>query len=263
MPSSGGNSENQHSDVIGTAALQRHPHQPQAGFRWRVCFRNAGEFLIADQTPEPVSTKDQGVSVFQGEGTIRKVRRNVATGAQGSGKNVTLWVELSIFSAYDATLDQPADVGMIACKSGNRSAANMVQATVADMGEVELASDDGQSGTSGAHPVELRMLGGVTLYILVSGLEGMEQGILRISAERVVVDVAHGFDGEAAGLLSSFVSAHAVSNDGEAALAKEFLVGVGLPIEIGILVIASLAADVGQAGGFDSGFRSFAVDSHN
>ena len=142
---------------------------------------------------------------------------------------------------------------MISRKSGNRSGANVIQTTVAHVGEVELAIDYGDSGAGGAHSVELRMLVGITPNHLVRGLEGMEEGILRSRAERMVVDVTHGFDREAAGLLSAFVSAHAISNNGEATLAKEFLTGVGFPIEIGIFIIAAQAADVGQARDFDSG----------
>ena len=212
-----------------------------------------GEFLIAHQPPEPIRTKDQSISVLQGKWLIREVRRDLSTAAQGSGKNVTLRMGLSIFGAYGATLDQPSDVGMISRKSGNRSGANVIETTVAHVGEVELAIDNGDSGAGGPHSVELRMLVGVTLNHLVRGLEGMEEGILRSRAERMVVDVTHGFDREAAGLLSAFVSAHAVGNNGEATLAKEFLAGVGLPIEVGIFIIAAQAADVGQARDFDSG----------
>jgi hypothetical protein len=181
------------------------------------------------------------------------VRRDLSTAAQGSGKNVALRMGLSIFGAYNATLDQPSDVGMISRKSGNRSGANVIETTVAHVGEVELAIDNGDSGAGGAHSIELRMLVGVPLNQLVRGLEGLEEGILRSRAERMVVDVTHGFDREAAGLLSAFVSAHAVGNNREATLAKEFLAGVGFPEEIGVFVIAAQAADVGQARDFDSG----------
>jgi len=141
---------------------------------------------------------------------------------------------------------------MISRKPGNRSGANVIKTTVAHVGEVELAIDNGDSSAGGAHSVELRVLVGVTLNHLVRGLEGIEEGILRSRAERLVVDLTHGFDCEAAGLLSAFVTAHAVSNHREATLAKEFLAGVGFPIEIGIFIIAAQAADVGQARDFDS-----------
>lgn len=190
---------------------------------------------------------------MQGKWLIREVRRDLSTAAQGCRKNVTLWVALSVFRAYGATLDQPSDVGMIPGKSGNRSGANVIKTAVAHVGEVEPAIDNGQGGAGGAHSVELRMFVGVTLNHLVRGLEGMEERILRSRAERMVVDVTHGFDREAAGLLSAFVSAHAVSNNGEATLAKEFLAGVGFPIEVRIFIIAAQAADVAKTRNFDSG----------
>ena len=129
----------------------------------------------------------------------------------------------------------------------------MVEATVAHVGEVELATDDGESGAGGAHSVELRMLDRVTLNVLVSRFEGFDESRLRVGVKGVIVDLAHGLDGEAAGFLSPLISPHTVGNDGKAALAQEFLVAVGLPVEIGIFVIATLAAEVGQARGFDSG----------
>src|SRR5580765_6393852 len=85
---------------------------------------------------------------------------------------------------------------------------------------------------------------------------------LRIAARGIVVDTTHGFDGEVAGFLPTFVPAHAVGHDGETALATEILVGIGLPIKIGVFVIGTLAADVGQARRFDAGLRSFQVDGH-
>ena len=77
-------------------------------------FYNAAQFLIADQTPEPVGTEDKRVSLFQDEGTIWGVRHEIPTGAKGGGEDVALRVRLGVFRAHDAALDQPADVGMIA-----------------------------------------------------------------------------------------------------------------------------------------------------
>jgi hypothetical protein len=59
--------------------------------------RDLGQFAVADQTPEPVGTKDKRVSLFQGEGTIGNVRRNFPTASEGGGKNVALGVGLSVF----------------------------------------------------------------------------------------------------------------------------------------------------------------------
>ena len=107
------------------------------------------------------------------------------------------------------------------------------------------------------------MFFGVALDVAVSGVEGAEQSALRIAVKFGIVDMAHGFDGEAAGFLSAFVSAHAVGDYGEAALAAEFVVGVGLPVEVGVLVIGTLAADVGQARDLDPGFCVATVNRHS
>ena len=74
--------------------------------------------------------------------------------------------------------------------------------------------------------------------------------------------MAYGLDGDPAGFLSAFVSTHAVGHDGQATFAAEFLVGIGLPVEKGILVIVALQADVGQAGGFDPWLWTLTVDRH-
>src|ERR1039458_5488985 len=81
---------------------------------------------------------------------------------------------------------------MIACKSGDGFGANMVEATVAHMGEVELAIYDGESGAGGSHSVELRMLRGITLNILMSGFEGLVEATVAHMGE---VELAI-YDGE-------------------------------------------------------------------
>src|SRR5450755_5182416 len=173
------------------------------------------------------------------------MRYDVPAGPERCGKNMTLGMGLGIFGAHDAGLDQPADVGMIPREPFDGIGADQIEATVADMREAELAVDDGQSSTGGPHAVELRMFHGIALNVLVSGVEGLDEGSLRIAAKVVVVDAAHGFDGEAAGFLSAFVAAHAIGNHSETAFAAEVGVGIWLPIEIGIFVISALAADVG------------------
>jgi len=194
---------------------------------------------------------------------VGNVRSNVAAGSQGGGENVALGVGLGIFGAYDAALDQLADVGMIACKSGNGFSTNVVETAIADVGEVEPAIHDGDGGAGRPHSVELRMRGGVTLNHLVRRRQGCGKRTLGIACGSILVDMAHGFDGQTTGLLSTFVSSHAVGDHGQAALASKILVGVGLPVEMGILVVAALAADVGQAGDDDSGFGGFTVDGHH
>src|SRR4029077_4725670 len=258
---SGRNAENQHGDVVGTAVVEGHGHQLLASFRGGIGLYDAGQVRVADEAPESVSAKNKDVTLFQGDGVFRNVRRNIAAGAQGSGKNVTLGVRLGVFRADDAALDQSADVRMIAGETGDGLGADQVKATVANVSEIQLAVDDGESGTGGSHAVELRVLHGVTLNVLGSGFEGDDQRTLRIVAKGIVVDVAHGLDGEATGFLPALVTAHAVGDDGETAFAEEFLLGVGLPIDVGILVIGALTADVGEARRFDAGLWSFGLNS--
>ena len=97
----------------------------------------------------------------------------------------------------------------------------------------------------------------------MSRFESGEQSQLWIATKRMVVDVAHGFHREAAGLLSTFVPAHPIGDNGEPAFAEEIVIGVGLPINVGVFVIAAQAADVGQTGRFDSGLWSLAINRHN
>ena len=194
---------------------------------------------------------------------IGGVRRDVAAGPQGRSENVALGMGLGIFRAHDTTLDELADIGVIASQSRNGFGTNVVETAIADVGEVELAIDDGDGGAGRPHSIELRMLDGVALNALVRRRQGCEQSILRTVCESIFVDVAYGLDGEAAGLLSAFVSAHAIGDHGQAARAEKICVGVGLPGERGIGVVGALAAKVGQAGGDESGFGGFVVEGHH
>ena len=85
---------------------------------------------------------------------------------------------------------------------------------------------------------------------------------MRVAREFIVVDAAHGFDGEAAGFLPAFISAHAIGDDGQTAFAQKVIVGVGLPVKKGVFVIGALAAYVGQAGGFDARLGSCVLYIH-
>ena len=106
------------------------------------------------------------------------------------------------------------------------------------------------------------MFFGVALNVAVRGFQSLQQGLLRVVVEFAVVDVANGFDGKTAGFLSTFVSAHAVGDDGEAALAAKVLVGVRFPVEVGVLVVGALAPNVGQARGFDARLGSCVLYIH-
>src|SRR6266567_4923568 len=175
---------------------------------------------------------------------------------------MSLRVRFGIFGADDASLDQATDIRVIAGEAGDAVGANQVEAAVANMGKVEQAIDYRQSSTGGSHAVEFRMVQGEALNILMCGFESRDERALRIAAKGVVIDAAHGFYGQATGLLSALVSTHAVGHDGETALAAEVLVGVGFPVEVGVFVIGALTADVGEARRFDAGLWSFHVNGH-
>src|SRR5260370_29933265 len=175
---------------------------------------------------------------------------------------MSLRVRFGIFGADDASLDQATHIRVIAGEAGDAVGANQVEAAVANMGKVEQAIDNGESSTGGSHAVELRMFRGEALNILMSGFESHDERALGIAAKGVVINAAHGFYREATGLLSALVSTHAVGHDDETALAAEVLVGVGLPVQVGVFVIGALAADVGDARRFDAGLWSFHVNGH-
>jgi len=62
-----------------------------------------------------------------------------------------------------------------------------------------------------------------------------------------------GLNGDATSFLAAFVSSHAIGYDDESSLLPEiFLVG-GLPIGVIVFIIIALAANIGEAGEFDSG----------
>jgi hypothetical protein len=133
-------------------------------------------------------------------------------------------VELGIFRAYDAGFNQPADVGVIAGEAGNINSANVVEAAVAHMSEVEFVADDGESGAGGAHSIKFGMIDGIALNTAVSGGKDFEQSSLRIGAKGVIVGVTDGLYGELAGFVAAVITAHAIGDDGETAFETELVV---------------------------------------
>ena len=71
-----------------------------------------------------------------------------------------------------------------------------------------------ERGAGRPHAVELRMFQGKALNILMRGFKGRGESDLWIAAKSMVVDATDGLNGQAAGLLSAFVSPHAVGDDG-------------------------------------------------
>lgn len=244
--SSSGKTQHQHRNVVRTAPLQRHLYERRARLGRTVGLHDVGQFLITDHAPEAVGTEQEGIAVFQRDRMFRKIGDYFPSRPEGGGKDVPLGMGLGIFGAHDTAFDQPANVRVIAGKTSNGRAANEVEATIAHMREAELATYYGQGGTGSSHSVELRMLNRITLDAFVSCRKALDQRGLRIVMKSALVDVAYRFDRQLAGFLSAFVSAHAVGYDRKTALTVEFLVGIGLPVKIGILVVGTLAADVGE-----------------
>ena len=126
----------------------------------------------------PSRTKKEDVTFFERHGAIRNVRGDVAAGAQGGGKDVALRVRLGVFGAHDAALHQAADIRMIAGETRDGLGTDQVESAIADVGEMKLAADDGESRAGGAHPVELGMFQGKTLNILVRRFKGLRRAWL-------------------------------------------------------------------------------------
>src|SRR5215470_319956 len=106
------------------------------------------------------------------------------------------------------------------------------------MGETELPVHDRQSSAGRSHPVELRMIQGITLDRLVSADKGIGERRLRVTGEVIFITMAHALDGDAACLLPAFISTHPVGNDGKSPLSAEFVFVLGFPIEVGVFVVS-------------------------
>jgi hypothetical protein len=139
---------------------------------------------------------------------------HITPGSEGGSEDVALRMGFRILRANNAVLDEAADVGMIASQASEIAITHKVETAISDVGEAELAFDDGERGAGGAHTLKLRMFDGVALNIIVSGLESRSQGLAGVSRKIAIVNVPDGFDGETAGLLAALVSSHAVGDDG-------------------------------------------------
>src|ERR1700730_18496962 len=142
---------------------------------------------------------------------------------------------------------------MIPGELRNSGPTHQVKATVADVREIDLAASQHEGGAGCTHPVKLGMLLSIVLDAFVGGREGAKQSCLRSIAEALVVDFADSLDCQTARFLAAFVSAHAIGNYGQPALALELLIAGGLPIEVRIFIVLTLPTDVGQASHFNAG----------
>src|SRR5579863_10034248 len=195
------------------------------------------KLLFADYAPEPVGAKNQEISTLQGDGVLWSVGGEFTTGTESRSEDMALWVGLGVFGAHNSVFNHAADVGMIPRQTGCALASDQVETAVADMRKRKLSVDNGQRCASGAHATELRMFEGIALDCVVSGLQAGAQAGLRVAAEVVIVDIANGLDGKAAGLQAAFISAHAVGDDGETPFAAELVFALRLPIQEGVFVV--------------------------
>ena len=127
-------------------------------------------------------------------------------------------------------------------------AADAVGARVADVGDPSALGAQHHGGAGGAEAVEL----GVVPADLVDGGVGLLEGAGERGQHAVLGDVLEerqrdDADGLGAGLLADGVAAHAVGDEEDVAVGlKVRVVGGGLG-DAGVLVVAALDADVGQA----------------
>jgi hypothetical protein len=74
---------------------------------------------------------------------------------------------------------------------------------------------------------------------------------LRIISEAAVINFLNGFNRQPAGFLAALVSAHAVGDYRQPSFAMKFFIVGGFPIEVRVLIIFTLAANVAQARHFN------------
>src|SRR3979490_2024545 len=90
------------------------------------------------------------------------------------------------------------------------------------------------------------MIFAVFLYPPVRLHEGFHQAGFGIATEGLVVNLKHSFDREATGLLTAFITTHAIGNHGQAALALKLFGALRFPIKKRVFVVLALAADISQ-----------------
>ena len=102
----GGNTQELHGDVVGATTLQGHSHKLHAAVCHRLSLCEAGEILLADETPEAVGAEDEHIIIFQFDRLFRDVRNDVMPRSESRSQNVTLGIGLGIFGADDPVLDR-------------------------------------------------------------------------------------------------------------------------------------------------------------
>lgn len=231
-----------HGDVIGAAASQRHLDQFLASLCRRVRLCDVGEILVGHLAPKTIGAEQEQVTLFEGNGVLGNMRRDLGSRSQCGGKDVALGMRLGVFGTDNSAFDEPADVRMIARETRDSAAANQVKPAVAHVGEIELAVNNRKRGAGRAHAVKFRMFEGVALNRVMCAAESGDQDLLRVAVEIAIVDITNGLDRQAAGFLAAFVSPHAIGHGGEAALALEIGIRIRLPVNVGVLIIRALQA---------------------
>src|ERR1700704_5132901 len=107
------------------------------------------------------------------------------------------------------------------------------------------------------------MIFAVFLYPPVRLHEGFHQTGFGIATEGLVVNLKHSFDREATGLLTAFITTHAIGNHGQAALALKLFGALRFPIKKRVFVVLALAADVSQAGHLHARLCFHAINRHS
>jgi hypothetical protein len=91
------------------------------------------------------------------------------------------------------------------------------------------------------------MSAGVFQNAFVSDLKSGEQERLHVRVGSFGKNFLDGIDGDAAGFLAAFVTAHAIGYYGQPALARKLFVVGRLPVSKLIFIVFSLAANVAHA----------------
>jgi hypothetical protein len=151
------------------------------------------------------------------------------------------------FRADYSILHQAAYIGMIVRQPGNGRTAHQIKAAIADVRIVELVVEKNDRCGCRPHAMQFRMCGSVAQNAFVSDLKSGKQKRLHIRFGSFGENFPDGIDRDPASLLSTFVTAHAIGDNGEPALAGEILVGGRLPIGKLVFVVFSLAANVTHA----------------
>src|SRR5712692_5039302 len=159
---------------------------------------------------------------------------------------------LRLVGLEDAFSDEPIDVRVVLREVGDRRTANAIQPAIADMSKIKVAVVEGERSAGRAHAAQVRVVSGTAADRFVGSLESVQKSSLRVRG-RFQVDVPNNFHRQAAGHLTAFVAAHAVSHNGEPALPSKVLVAFRLAVAEVVFVLLALTTGIGEVSQLDSG----------